>query len=50
MYFAVQGLVTQVAGAIAVNLIYMNLIASPMEVLGKDRTLKRIKTAMEFKA
>ncbi|MBR4342511.1 MAG: MFS transporter [Lachnospiraceae bacterium] len=36
MYFAVQGLVTQVAGAIAVNLIYMNLIASPMEVLGKE--------------
>ena len=36
MYFAVQGLVTQVASAIGVNLIYMNLVSSPVKLMGKD--------------
>ena len=36
MYFAVQGLVTQLASAIAVNLIYMNLVATPVKVFGKE--------------
>lgn len=36
MYFAVQGLVTQVAGAIGVNLVYMNLVASPIQLFGKE--------------
>ena len=36
MYFAAQGLTTQVASAIAVNLIYMNLVDTPLKVLGKE--------------
>ena len=36
MYFAVQGLVTQLASAISVNLLYMNLISTPMNVMGKE--------------
>ena len=36
MYFAVQGLVTQVASAIGVNLIYMNLVSSPLSMMGKE--------------
>ncbi len=36
MYFAVQGLVTQLASAIAVNLVYMNLVATPVKVFGKE--------------
>ena len=36
MYFAVQGLVTQVASAISVNLIYMNLVAKDVTLMGKE--------------
>ena len=36
MYFAVQGLVTQIAGAIAVNLVYMNLVSSSINMFGKE--------------
>ena len=36
MYFAAQGLVTQVASAIGVSLIYMNLVASDMKIMGKE--------------
>ena len=36
MYFAVQGLVTQIASAISVNLIYMNLVATPVTLIGKE--------------
>ena len=35
MYFAVQGLVTQIASAVSVNLIYMNLVATDMTLMGK---------------
>jgi len=35
MYFAVQGLVTQVAGAVGVNLVYMNVIRGEITLLGR---------------
>lgn len=36
MYFAAQGLVTQVASAVGVNLIYMNLVSREMTLMGKE--------------
>lgn len=36
MYFAVQGLATQIASALSVNLLYMNLVASPVNLMGHE--------------
>ena len=36
MYFAVQGLSTQLASAIGVNLIYMNLVSSEITLFGHE--------------
>ena len=36
MYFAVQGLITQIASAIGVNLIYMNLVIKDIHLMGKE--------------
>jgi len=36
MYFAAQGLITQVASAIGVNLIYMNLVSKDIHIMGKE--------------
>lgn len=36
MYFAVQGLVTQLASAVGVNLIYMNLVGNDISIAGME--------------
>lgn len=36
MYFAAQGLVTQIASAVGVSLIYMNLVSTDIKIMGRE--------------